>query len=137
MATHTTLYLTAAESAVFSSLPETLREGWTVEDENGTAYEDADVLKVRAGMARFDAFPDLRDFVQKAVRGEKIDPQTIKDIPQDALPELFFTIGAVGVTHMIRELLSACADDEDVEGVVGLSHIRRDILNTNASISIA
>lgn len=137
MATNTTLYLTKAESAMFSALPDALREGWTVEEEKGTAYEDADVLKVRASMARFDAFPQLREFVRTVLKGESVDPRSIKDIPQDALPELFFTIGAVGVTHMLCELLPACTNDEDIEGVVGLSHIRRDILNTNASISIA
>ncbi len=137
MKTNTTLYLTADESAVFFALPESLREGWTVEVETGVAYEDVDVLKVRAGMARFETAPELREYIQKALRGEKVDPRAITDMPEHVLPEFFFTIGAVGVTLLLHTLLKQTATDEDVAGVAGFSHIRHDILQTNASITLA
>lgn len=137
MKTNTTLFLTVKESAAFAALPDALREGWMVEKEEGTAYEDMDVLKVRAGMARFETFPALREYVKGIASGGVIEPTTIKDLPESVLPELFFTIGARGVSALIAALLASCDDDGDVAGVAGLSHIRRDILNTNASITLA
>jgi hypothetical protein len=67
----------------------------------------------------------------------KADPTALQNIPESVLPELFFTIGARGVTMLIRVLLDQCSTDQDIEGVVGLSRIRHDILQTNASISLA
>lgn len=135
MKTNTTLYLTADESAVFSALPESLREGWTVEPETGTAYEDDDVLKVRAGMARFDSYPELKGLAAQVASGTPLSPSQITKIPESVLPELYFTMGARGVGRLIAMLLRNVKTDEDVEGLAGLTHIRRDILNTNASIS--
>lgn len=136
--THTnTLYLTAEEQSAFLALPEALREGWTVESETGTAYEDADVLKVRAGMARFETAPEMRAYVQESLKTGKIEPTTIKEIPESALPELFFTIGARGVSVLMKVMLQSTKGDEDVAGLAGLSHIRHDILHTNASITLA
>lgn len=137
MKTNTTLFLTEPEAAAFAALPEALREGWTVEPETGTAYEDADVLKVRAGMARFDTFPELREYVTESLRTGVVQPMAIKELPESILPELFFTIGAHGVRMLIAAMLSQCTTDTDVAGIAGLSHIRRDILNTNASITLA
>lgn len=137
MKTNTTLFLTEPEAAAFAALPEALREGWTVEPETGTAYEDADVLKVRAGMARFETFPALHEYVKQALSSGIVDPSTIKEIPESVLPELFFTIGARGVSALMAALFSECAQDDDVAGIAGLSHIRHDILQTNASITLA
>lgn len=137
MKTNTTLFLTEPEAAAFVALPESLREGWTVEPETGTAYEDADVLKVRAGMARFDSYPALREYVKESLRTGVVQPPAITELPESVLPELFFTIGAHGVRMLIAAMLSRCETDDDVAGIAGLSHIRRDILETNASITLA
>ena len=137
MATHTTLYLTPAESARFAAFSDALREGWTVEPETGTAYESLDVLKVRAGMARFDSYPALHDLVKNAADTGTLDPSFLARMPESVLPELCFTIGARGITALIAALFAMAADDADIEGIAGLSHIRRDILATNASITLA
>lgn len=135
MNTNTTLYLTVAESALFSGLSEALREGWTVELETGTAYESTDVLKVRAGMARFDSYPELKDLAAQVMAGTQLTAAQMEKIPESVLPELYFTMGARGVGRLIVMLLRNITSDEDVEGLAGLTHIRRDILQTNASIS--
>lgn len=135
MATNTTLYLTQAESAVFSALPDALREGWTVEEEKGTAYEDAEVLGVRAGMARFDTYPALKGLAQQVAAGTPLTPAQIDAIPESVLPELYFTMGARGVGRLIAMLMRNAKTDQDVSGIAGLTHIRHDILVTNASIS--
>lgn len=137
MKTNTTLFLTEPEAIAFSALPESLREGWTVEPETGTAYEDADVLRVRAGMARFDSYPELKDIAKNVLAGQQPNSFVLGSIPESVLPELYFTIGATGVAILIRILLPNVKDDEDVSGLAGLTHIRHDILETNASITLA
>ncbi len=134
MKTSTILYLTADESTAFLTLSETLREGWTVEPETGTAYEDADVLKVRAGMARFDSYPELKGLASQVAAGTPLTTTQIEKIPESVLPELYFTMGARGVGRLIAMLLRNIQTDEDIEGLAGFTHIRHDILQTNVSI---
>ena len=136
MKTNTTLYLLPEEAAVFAKLSDGLREGWEVKTEVATAFESAEVLKVRASMARFDLVPELKAFVETLMKGGKPDSSKLKSIPESALPEFFFTIGAQGVTALLRVLLAQTKTDNDVKGLAGFSHIRHDILETNASISL-
>lgn len=132
----TTLALTDAETARWNALPAALKEGWTTERETGTAYESAVMLKVRAGMARFDSFPALRTVVAKAIAGEKPDVAALKGMPDAVLPELFFTIGAVGVTALIAAMFDHATTDEDVAALAGLTSVRRDILKVNETVTI-
>lgn len=131
----TTLYLLPEEREKFEALPQDLREGWTVEAEVGRAFEDAAVLNVRANMARFESFPELRSFVLEAARTGKADVAAIKSLPESILPELYFTIGARGVTMLMNAVFANVHDDSDIEALAGFSRIRHDILATNASIS--
>lgn len=135
MKTNNMLYLTENEETSFAALPESLREGWVVEREEGTAYEDEEVLKVRAGMARFDSYPELKGLAAQVASGQALSSSQIDKIPESILPELYFTMGARGVGRLIVMLLRNVTTDEDVEGLAGLTHIRHDILHTNASIS--
>jgi len=135
MSAQNTLYLLPDEERRFAALPESVREGWVVVSEAGRAFEDAAVLKVRANMARFEKFPELRSFVTESIRAGKADASTIKTIPESILPELYFTIGARGVTMLRNSLFASVRDDADVGALAGFSRIRHDILATNASIS--
>lgn len=132
-----TLILTPSEAEKIRTLPAALLEGWNIEHETGTAYESADVLKIRAGMARFDSFPPLRALVQDVAAKKAIDPSVLADMPESVLPELCFTIGAFGVTVLIAALIDSATTDDDLAGIEGLSKIRHDILETNASISFS
>ncbi len=129
-----TLYLTPDEQKIFSTLPANLREGWAVETEAGTAYEDDDVLRIRATMFR-SPLPKLKDIAINAIRDKALpDPSFLETIPEGILPELYYTIGARGVLHIIGSLLPKAATDDDIGGLAGLTVIRHDILATNASI---
>lgn len=132
---NTTLRLTDAEMKRWESLPAERTEGWEVEREDGVAYESPDVLKIRAGMARFDSFPALRAVVDAAMHGKKIDLAAVRDMPESVLPELCFTIGAVGMTVLIGALFAELASDEDVAAIAAMTSIRHDILTTNASVT--
>ncbi len=129
-----TIYVTSAERAALSSLSEALLEGWTLEDETGTAYEDEKSLRIRAGMARFKEFSALHKFVQDTVKTGTFDPSALKGIPENALPELCFMIGAVGVERIISSFVKEVKDDVGMQGLAGLTQIRRKLLQTNASI---
>jgi|GEM_PF-1995377 len=132
----TTLYLMDGEMAKWNALSDDTKEGWTVQGETLASFESTDVLKVRAGMARFDSFPVLRDIVKKSAAGEKIDMITLHDMPEAVLPELCFTIGAVGMTALIAAMFAEMKTDEDIAAIAGMSALRHDILSTNASVTI-
>lgn len=133
-----TLYLTAVEREIFAALPKDVIAEWNLEPETGAAYETSDVLRVRAGMARFDSYPELLALTaQAATSGKPIDAGVLAHVPESVLPELYFTIGACGLSAVIPVLLTQVKTDDDLEGVAGLSVARHDILRTNASISYA
>lgn len=136
MAASTTLYLTKEEAKVFASFSEELREGWTVAEEKGTAYESPDVLKMRAEMSRLGKHAELQPLFEALQKGSW-EAITLPKVSDTVLLEFFFTIGAQGMTAFIRSLLPRIRNDEDVEGVVHLSELRHTMLQTNAAISYA
>jgi hypothetical protein len=129
------LYLTADEKKVFDGLSETVREGWNVELEKNEAWETDEQLAVRANIADFSAWPALRDMVDDARFGKDIAIENLKSMPQEVLPELFFTIGARGMTMIIRTLLLKKPMDEDIESIAALSMLRHDLFEANSSFS--
>ncbi len=132
---NTTLYLLSGERVTWEALSDERKEGWTVKDETGTAFESADVLKIRAGMARFESFPELREVTKKVMAGEKPDLSILERMPEAILPELCFTIGARGVTALIAAQFKTLEKDDDIAALAGLTSIRHDILTTNASVT--
>ena len=134
---NTTLYLLDAEKEAWDALPDERKEGWTVESETLDSFESIDVLKVRAGMARFDTFPALRQIVKSAAAGQKIDLATLKGMPEAVMPELCVTLGAVGVTSVMSALFGMLKTDKDIAALAGFSSIRHDILKTNASVTVS
>lgn len=132
---NTTVYLTADEATIFERLPSSVREGWTVEREEGTAYEDVEVLRIRAGMARFESYPALAAAAAGIVRTGTVDATLLRDMPEEMVPELCFTIGARGLSALVVSLLGNVQTDRDVQWLAGMTQIRHQMLETNASIS--
>ena len=129
------LYLTKSEQATFQKLPDSVCEGWNVEPETGTAYENEAVLKMRARMANFDDFPGAKHVVKMASNAKKFDAEMLKGIEPQALYELCFTLGAVGITAMIQTILGDAKTDKDLYGIASFSLLRHELLATNSSIS--
>ena len=130
-----TLYLTADEQKLFDALSEELKEGWELVDEVQDSYESPKVIAMRAGMASFDVYPELEDLAKKVQEGEDISKLSILNIPEQALGEFAFTIGAKGLSAFIEHLSKEIQSNEDILGLAVLTLLRHEILETNASIS--
>ncbi|MBU0458006.1 hypothetical protein KJ652_00370 [Patescibacteria group bacterium] len=130
-----TIHLTAEEKPQFDNFSDDLKEGWTVEDETIDAYEPPEVLKMRMQMVDLDKYPEALTILERLQSGEKLMDINLNDVGDDILRELAFTIGAKGMNVLIRSVLKSAKTDEDVEGLAGMTLIRHEILETNASIS--
>jgi hypothetical protein len=128
------LFLSTEERKRFGALSPTLTKGVTVVDETSKAYETTYELMIRANMAEFGSFPAFKKLVEDMKAGKKVDPSSLKDIPEEALPEVMFTIGARGIAVLMDELMGRIADAKDVESLAGLSSLRHDILTSNAQV---
>lgn len=127
-----TLYLTGEERKLFEALSDPLKEGWTVEEERSTAYETAEELAMRQKMASFAEFPQVAALAKQVEAGSALSALSLHDVPQEVLPELCFTIGAKGLSVLMASLLKEIQGDEDVEGLMGLSLLRHEMLLSNA-----
>lgn len=129
----TELYLTAAERGVFDSLGADLQEGWSVVEETQESYESDRQIKMRYHLADFTAYPEVQELARKFAEGEQITQQDIQNIPAGVQQELYFIIGAKGVSALIGLLLQSLDSDEVIEAVAALSTVRHELLRLNAS----
>jgi len=126
-----TLHLTDGEQKVFAALPEKLKEGWEVQEERSSAYESAEELSMRQQMVSFVEFPQVAALAKQVEAGSALSTLSLHDVPQEVLPELCFTIGAKGLSVLMASLLKEIRSDEDVEGLMGLSLLRHEMLLSN------
>lgn len=129
------LLLTQEEAAAFDLLPADLREGWTVESETGTAFEHPRQLQMRMHMSSMKKYPFFVALAEKINAQENVDTDLmLRDLPDEYLAEMFFVIGARGLTYMMRSLLTSATTDDELKAVAAWSHIRHDILSANATV---
>jgi hypothetical protein len=131
-----TLHLTTAEQATWQQLPPDVQRLATVQPETSTAYETPAELDMRAAMASFAHHPECERLLQALRAGDKPETLAWQDLPQQVWGELLFTIGATGVSALIRETLPHVRAEEEVTALVGLTVIRHQLLLTNASICL-
>ena len=129
-----TLYLTAAEQAKFQTVSDALKDGWEVTPETIDAYETTYQLWIRANMMELNEFPEIKQMILALRDGKPVDPTTIQNIPDEALPEVLFTIGARGITILMTILFDRIESDEEIAAIAGLSHLRHDVLEANAKV---
>ncbi len=128
-----TLFLTTEEQKVFQALPDKLREGWTVEVERSTVYETNEELAMRQKMSSFEEFPQVASLAKQVAEGNALEKLSLNDVPQEVLPELCFCIGATGLSVLMSKLLGEIQSDEDLEGLMGLSLLRHEMLLSNSA----
>lgn len=129
------LLLTQEEAEAFSRLSADLREGWTVEPESGTAFEHPKQIQMRMHMSSLKKYPFFRSFAEKLDAQDTADMYAmIGDIPEECYAEMFFVIGARGLTYMMRSLLTSATTDDELKAIAAWSQIRHDILSANATI---
>ncbi len=124
-----TLFLTTDEQTRFGTLPEALRQGRAVETETSMAFESDEQLEIRRQLASFKDDPTTVALADAIAAGKPASEWP--EVPKSVLPELYFTIGARGVTAMIGALLGEIADNEDVDLLAALSFIRHELFGTN------
>lgn len=123
-----TIYLTQAEQSVFSSLSDS--KNWKVVSE--TVPQDTEqAMSIRYGLMRLRD-PQLKSF-QEGVRAAKSQQDVIAlvknldltKLSDDDLSELYFAMGAVGITTIIAGLLT---DKAPVDAIAAFSEIRHELL---------
>jgi hypothetical protein len=127
----TTIHLTADEKKAYETIPAALRDGWTVEDETQTSYETDRQLMMRAHMSTLHKYVVVQEMAQHVMDGKGLP--SLGGIPDDLLPEVYFTIGARGVDKLIKLAMQTIKTDEDMEGLASLTMIRHELLLTNAN----
>lgn len=128
-----TLFFTADEQALFTRLTSVTPADITVSEETSTAYETDEQLEIRAQIASFKDEPAAKGLAEAIAAGK--DASEWPDVPSEYLPELYFTIGARGLTAMIAVLLERATDEEDVRMLSALTTLRHEILANNESAS--
>ncbi len=130
-----TLYLTKQEESILQSLPETLRNGWQVEQEADVPAESDDDRRTRLMLARVRD-PHLTSLVDKAKAGTSVEElaDAIQEIDlsnaSDAdLGELFFALGPTPLSQIIAALLQDAQNDEQLADIESLAFIRHSLLS--------
>lgn len=134
-----TLHLTMAERVHFDALPERITKDWAprVQQEELTAYESAEVIKVRMEMLPLDEYPEMQNvvngYIEQAEADEPLsDMSFLREFPQELLPEFLFAVGAVGITALVEASLQEQPDDKAMEYLALLTEFRHRILEANA-----
>ncbi len=123
-----TIYLTTEEQTVFASMPEA--KGWKVVSET-VPQDTQEAMNIRYGLMRLRD-PQLKSF-QEGVRSAKSQDDVIAlvknidltKLSDDDLSELYFAMGAVGITTVIAGLLT---DKAPMDAIAAFSDIRHQLL---------
>ena len=131
-----TLYLTADERPLFEALPKALKKKYTIEEEAQTSYETERQLRIRVGMTPISRYPGLAEACEKLHQGESV-AYDWNGLPQQAWAEMFYTLGARGITIILRSMLQAgdVNDAASVEFIARLTVMRHELLRINTTVS--
>ncbi len=130
-----TLTLTADEKKVYLTLPESLREGWQILDETQTSYETLEALEMRIEISPLRRHPLLQEYLKRFEKGESVEKLPLPDLSQEDMGEFFFSIGARGMTELMKSVLGNVKTDDDIRLLSSIGEMRHKLLETNASIS--
>ena len=132
------LHLRSEEQKVFEDLSEDIRDGWKVEKEELESFERPEELKMRSLMLSVQ--DEIKPLLEELQNSESMEDaravlSSLDSLPKSAVLEIFFSIGARGLSVLIHALLSSVRSDEDLGGVAELSQIRHALLESNAEVS--
>lgn len=131
-----TLSLTAKERALVASLPAALREGWSVEEEQGIYQDTAERRAFRFQMMRVRD-PQLLRF-REQVANVKTDAafvelvQTIdlRRVDNRDIAHIVFALGPDGLTTIVTGILENAKDHEDIELAAAFAALRHGMLQS-------
>lgn len=105
-----------------------------MQSETLNSYETPTQLKMRMHMSALKKYPFFERLAKKVQSGESIDTlETTKQFPEEVLPQVFFLIGARGMTLLIEDVLSKADSDDALMAIAAWSEIRHDLLLANAA----
>lgn len=130
-----TLFLTGEEKKLFESLSNNVKEGWEVEIETNE-YEDTPEkfeLRLDTYMPYDPVLRVLADELSNAkdsANALEIAMNTdFSNISEDALIDLFYTLGSDSISAMIQKMLENASKDENIHEVAAFSVIRHSLLS--------
>ena len=130
----TEIYVTPTERAIFDSLPGQLRSGWQVHDEALTKYETDRQLQMRYYLADFTAYPEVKAAVTAMQQNPgSVGFDTIAEFNPELQEQLYFVLGARGLTVFIARLLQEQLDDDALFALSVLTPTRHKLLELNQS----
>jgi hypothetical protein len=127
------MHVLPSEHDALQAVPPALLAGWNIQPETLKSFESDRQIWIRANMAEFKSAPELHELVTDVLAAKTINLKPIKNLPEELLPELLFTIGARGITQIIAALLLEPPTKELIESIAGFTHLRHDILEANAA----
>ena len=135
----TTLYLTPAERKLFDRLSKAVKEQWAgkVEEEKGTAWETEEHLITRLQHLPFSDYPKTKAFAERlllAIQSGADIESLGSELPSDALPLLFYMLGARGMSVLVAQFLSETKSNDDLEDLAALTSARHAMLKSNALV---
>ncbi|MDD3896957.1 MAG: hypothetical protein PHU04_03910 [Candidatus Peribacteraceae bacterium] len=133
---HNALSLTADEQKLFDALPDGLKEGWVITEEQGT-YSDTPRHRMMRMQLMHLHDPKMQEFLgkAKATEGDEkalaalVARTDLSDVSDGDLAELFFVLGPAPLSALILSLLRAVKSDEDIDDLASLTLIRNSLLS--------
>jgi hypothetical protein len=132
-----TLHLTVAERQFFDALPDGLKEGWVLGEENLSYADDPRHRTMRMQLMHLHD-PKMQEFLEqaKAKAGDDqslaafISETDLSDVSDGDLAELFFVLGPGPLGVLIPSLLKEVSTDEHLEDIASLTLIRHTLLTS-------
>ncbi|MDD5470180.1 MAG: hypothetical protein PHO92_05290 [Candidatus Peribacteraceae bacterium] len=130
------LYLTLGERKLFDALSAKLKEGWEVRGEMQTYKDSAEKRQVRLDLMELDdgRFEDIIAQCGPACSPEDLQ-QLVSKVDLTGLSardlwEICFALGPDAMSYLISKLLVDVRNDDHLEGVMALTHLRHELLTS-------
>ena len=129
---YTTIFLTTEEKEGFNSLADELKGDWEVQDEAINYKESAEKQRMRCKLMKlsdpalqkaFDEVQNLKEGDQEAFN-KWAGSLDLSELNDEDMNEIFYALGPVSISNMIKQMLTAAKEADDVEYVAAISAIR-------------
>ncbi len=129
---YTTIFLNTEEKEAFNSLSDDLKGDWEVQDEIIEYEESADKQRMRCKLMKlsdpalqkaFDEVQNLKEGDQEAFNNW-VSSLSLSELNDDDMNEIFYALGPVSISNMIKQMLAEAKEADDVEYVAAISAIR-------------